>query len=672
MKTKLFVITLLAFLIGYTEITSQTFNKSTDLLLANFDFKPDEDDVMAAAALASMLKHPDLAGVNYYAVAGAYGMQDRFEYITTVTPDFFNTLFGKENEKWTDAHTNWNASIKRAKKKIKTILKTGGKVFVQEAGQSDFTYDVLQALVKNGVEISTINKNVIVVQHSKWNTKQTTPSKLDWIKQNITYQKIADGNTGLNGTPGYRTSNTEWLIQAKSAENLNTEVRKFWILADNICKKWESSWSNKWIAGGGVDFSDCVENWHIFNLGDKANSLPKFWNRYVVKKDTSFDSSNIDSKLPETASHYTNSDGSPFVPKEFYPKFSWNTTPLYFMFGDKTRVLAPEEVKFIANRTDFICIEKSHGYGMLEAAELGAKHEASAFKKIKPDMKVLFYFNAALAWPYTTYSKDFTKERIDSSKFKDFLIKNPKTGQLAEKHTAFLFDVLNPEFRKWWVETVDKGVKESGCDGVFIDQMHGNVNLRKDKKGEIELAMGEMMTALKKKLGTDKILLANNANSNSARYVYPVSDALMFENYSQVHFNKEHLLNDWEGMLRNAKEGKISVFRLGVEGHGRGYLRSITKEDKYKVMPKISQEKLEYALACYLIGAQPYSYFMYSWGWGLADGSLVNYPELKKPLGPPKGVYKRTMSNGWEFTREFEHASVWVNTDIRKAKITWR
>ena len=367
------------------------------------------------------------------------------------------------------------------------------------------------------------------------------------------------------------------------------------------------------------------------------------------------------------------SDGSRFVPQDIFPKFSWDTTPVYYMFGDKERILTPEEVEFIAARTDFLCIEKSHGYGELGAAELGAKHDTAAFKKVDSDIKVLFYFNAALAWPYTSYSKYFTKGRIDSSPdLKKYLIANPRTGELAQKHGAFLFNVLNPEFREWWVDTVAKGVEEAGCDGAFIDQMHGNVNLMKDKGREIEIAMGELMSNLKNKLGTEKILLANNANSGNARYVYPVSDALMFENFSSVYFTKENLLADWDGMLRNAREGKISVFRLGVEGHGRGYLQSITREEKFKIMPKISQEKLEYALACYLIGAQPYSYFMYSWGWTLGDGALVDYPELKRPLGPPKGAYQRTTPDGWDFTREFEHASVWFNTQTRQAKITWR
>ena len=57
---------------------------------------------------------------------------------------------------------------------------------------------------------------------------------------------------------------------------------------------------------------------------------------------------------------------------------------MYFMFGDTHRLLTPEEVDSIAARTDFLCIEKSHGRKVLGAAELGAKHEVAAFAKIKP------------------------------------------------------------------------------------------------------------------------------------------------------------------------------------------------------------------------------------------------------------------------------------------------
>lgn len=359
---------------------------------------------------------------------------------------------------------------------------------------------------------------------------------------------------------------------------------------------------------------------------------------------------------------------------DLFPKFSWDTTPVYYMFGDKDRVLTPEEVEFIAARTDFLCIEKSHGWGELGAAELGAKHEAAAFKKANPDIKVLFYFNSAFSWPYTSYNKDFTKAGVAANPaLKEFLLTDPKTGELALQHgSVFMFDILNPEFRAWWVETVAKGVEDSGTDGVFIDQMHGNVRLRRDKADEIPRLMGDMMAALKTKLGPGKILLGNNACNDDGRFAYPVCDAIMFENFADVRGSKENLLVEWGDMLRNAQEGKISVFRLGVEGAGRSYVRTISREEKMATMPKISQERIEFSLACYLVGAQPNSYFMYSWGWTLDDGALVDYPELRKSLGPPQGPYQRTSPDGWVFTREFEHASVWVDTEARQSKITWR
>ncbi|MDB4384525.1 putative glycoside hydrolase family 15 protein [Opitutaceae bacterium] len=368
------------------------------------------------------------------------------------------------------------------------------------------------------------------------------------------------------------------------------------------------------------------------------------------------------------------SDGSQFTPRSLFPEFSWDQTPVYYMFGDRERVLTPEEIKFIAARTDFLCIEKSHGADELGAAELGAKHDAAAFKQANPDMKVLFYFNSAYSWPYTSYSKDFARDRIESHpKLKEFLLTDPETGELAVQHGAVhLFDILNPDFRTWWVDTVARGVEESGTDGVFIDQMHGNARLRRDKSDEIARHMGDMMAALKDKLGSDRILLGNNACNNDARHVYPVCDAIMFENFADVRGSKENLLVEWGDMLRNAQEGKVSVFRLGVEGHGRGFMRGISREEKEVIMPRAARENLEFALACYLIGAQPYSYFMYSWGWTLDAGALVDYPDLRRPLGPPKGAYQRTEPEGWDFTREFEHASVWVNTETREARITWR
>ncbi|TWU38865.1 hypothetical protein Q31b_39430 [Novipirellula aureliae] len=369
---------------------------------------------------------------------------------------------------------------------------------------------------------------------------------------------------------------------------------------------------------------------------------------------------------------YRNSDGSQFAAKDFYPKFSWDTAPMYYMFGDGQRVLRANEVEFIAARTDFICIEKSHGRQELGAAELGAKHEAAAFKKVKPEMKVLFYFNSAYAWPFTSYNQAFTRREIDKHpELKRFLIVDPKTGELAHRNNVFFFDVLNPELRQWWANTVAKGVAESGCDGAFIDQMHGFAWLREDQKDDVQKAMGEMMALLKQKMGPGKILLGNNANQEIAKHVFPVIDASMFEHYSEKLLSKEALLQDWDDMLRIAQAGKMSIFRIGVESD-RSRNQNQGPQGSRRDYSELAKERAEYYLACFLIGAQPYSYFQYGWGWTLSSGSLHDFPELHKPLGSPQGAYQRTTPDGWEFTREFEHASVWVNTESGQAKITWK
>lgn len=363
------------------------------------------------------------------------------------------------------------------------------------------------------------------------------------------------------------------------------------------------------------------------------------------------------------------SDGSSFVAKNYFPKFSWKETPQYFMFGESQRVLKPDEVKSIAARTDFICIEKSHGLGTLGAAELGAKHEAAAFRKANPGTKVLFYFNAAYAYPFTSYSMGLAKSRLSQHpELKKFLLVDPGTGKLAHRSNVYFFDVLNPELREWWSTTVAKGVVDSGCDGVFIDQMHGFSWLHKDKSKEVPQAMGEMMALLRKKMGPDKILLGNNAQDGIAKHVFPIVDAIMFEHYDEKLLSKEKLLQDWKDMLRIAKAGKMSIFRIGVEQD-----RKTRRENsRSKNMAALAKDRVEYYLACYLIGAQPYSYFQYGWGWKLSSGSLHDYPILHNPLGPPKGAYVRVEPNGWKFTREFEHASVWVDTEKEQAKITWK
>jgi hypothetical protein len=371
------------------------------------------------------------------------------------------------------------------------------------------------------------------------------------------------------------------------------------------------------------------------------------------------------------------SNGVAFEAPEYYPDFSWETVPVYMMFAHGERLLEDSEVRKIAGETDFICIEKDHGLRPLGDAVLGLAHENKAFKKRKPGIKVLGYLNGALAYPFTRYTKGLTEGRIGQHpEMMAYLVKDPKTGELAKLRGLYGYNVLNPEMRAWWSDAAADMVRVSGADGIFIDQMHGFAWLHPaEKRPEVVAGVVDMLAQLKQKIGPEKILLANNGAHIPG--VFDVADAFMFEHYKrEATHTKEKLLEDWQLMEKIADAGKICVYRFGAEaepgsslaeagGHGR-------KKTRISEWAELSKEQLEFYLALYLIGAQPYSYFQWGWGWSLETGPLEHYPEFHRPLGKPLGTYTRVHPDQWAFTREFEHVSVWVDTEKWEARIEWK
>lgn len=258
------------------------FDQRSDLLIAQFDSKPDEDDIHTQAALGCMLAHPSFAGINYYAVAGAYGVQkDSFTFIDST--DLFNLAFGPENEKWTNAHKDRAASVVRIKTVAKAVLEAGGTVWVQEAGQSDVTADWVAALIADGISADLIKDQVIVVQHSHWNQNNTDKPDLAYVKAKTTYVKLDDGNkdpgTGAYWTPNFTTKVPAYLDAAKRSSN--TVAKALWIEADRVCDEVVASWENPRIAAGGLDYSDTVEDWWIFHDETDVRDVASFWTKYV-------------------------------------------------------------------------------------------------------------------------------------------------------------------------------------------------------------------------------------------------------------------------------------------------------------------------------------------------------------------------------------------------------
>ena len=253
------------------------FDMKKDLLLLNFDLKTDVDDVHTIAALDLILKSNAFKKLNYYAISGTYGMQSG-GYVPA--NDLFNLVF-KHN--WTDAHNYRQTSINKTIKKINNTLSLGGNIWMAEAGQSDFTQEILEALSEYNILFT--KDQIIVVQHADWNEQETSVNALNYVKQKTTYIRITDGNKTGNGTPGF--NNQAYSTQA--LENKNLLSSKTWILANEISTKYNGingRYNNKAISGGGADFSDLVEITYILDIKNTPTVAAFFstFNKTIAEK----------------------------------------------------------------------------------------------------------------------------------------------------------------------------------------------------------------------------------------------------------------------------------------------------------------------------------------------------------------------------------------------------
>ncbi|ADE54253.1 hypothetical protein [Coraliomargarita akajimensis] len=286
-----------------------SFDKTKDLFIAQFDSKPDPDDLQAIAAIGSMLAHPDLHNVDYYAVQGC--VSDSFTGTTNQNNSFIRSdslmtdAFGAQNVRWTQAgqdqrntwpdgsfgvsNPNWTASVTRVKNKAKEALDRGGNIYVMEAGNSDFSYDWMNELINTtGYSTATTQSRIIVVQHSDWNETNTSSATiLNWVRNNTDYRRLEDGNGG-NSTPNYKNATANWVNSVRTTTNPNAYTRNLWEKAWQAYQGKVPSWSE--MDTGIGDFSDAVEAWYIFNIGGQVandvNTISEFVARYVTSSST--------------------------------------------------------------------------------------------------------------------------------------------------------------------------------------------------------------------------------------------------------------------------------------------------------------------------------------------------------------------------------------------------
>jgi len=247
------------------------FNIEKDLLLVQFDCKTDVDDLHTVSALATLLSDSSFLGIKYHAVAGTYGIQEGL-YVPPNT--LFQLAFG---DNWTDAHKNIIPAVEQVKAIVKSTLHSQGDIWIAEAGQSDFTAELIKAIQTDLPEIN-ISQRIHVVQHSDWNEKSTSPKSLKFVKKHTDYHKIPDGNAVGNGTPGFRDPEyTNWKEKIS-----NPKLVEIWQLATDISNKYngkEGRYNNEAISAGGLDFSDLTEVCWIIEVQD-IKDTEHFFNLY--------------------------------------------------------------------------------------------------------------------------------------------------------------------------------------------------------------------------------------------------------------------------------------------------------------------------------------------------------------------------------------------------------
>ncbi|WP_186775815.1 putative glycoside hydrolase [Rubripirellula tenax] len=348
-----------------------------------------------------------------------------------------------------------------------------------------------------------------------------------------------------------------------------------------------------------------------------------------------------------------------------FPGFTWDRVPLNIHFGKRTTDLTDGEVDFLANHSRFIVLEKSHGARVHGSTEAGIADSARRIVAKNPDAKVLFYLNAMINWPgyvaYESYQPEWT-------------LRNAAGDVVTHPSGTPRPDPSNAAFRQWWSDIVAKANHDAPLGGVFIDALPQAISpgLAKqigDKKAsEVVAGLREMIVMTKRKLGPDSIVLVNGLRATDFREIldWEGIDGVMIEHFDAFHSTSaEDIKADIDSIAIAASKGKFVVIK-GWPGFN--WLDREMMKRPHAELLELARQRITFPLACFLIGAQPGSHFCYSWGYTDINGMLDDYPELDRPLGPPKSA---ATWDGMTATRDFQHASIWIDLSNRDARIDW-
>ena len=390
-------------------------------------------------------------------------------------------------------------------------------------------------------------------------------------------------------------------------------------------------------------------------------------------------------------------------------KHGWGTVgELIGMHGkyncrDEPFVPPQEDVEFVATHypmitTGPLCLDKlnqtyTERHSMID---LGTR-----IKEVNSSVKLGMYFHGQFGENLAKCS-DFTSVWLDHPEWR---LKDDKGNVLSANHKDwYYYDFLNPDVVSFFVKMVvnvttyklpsgkpvldyvyldafpDQRATSKYLPGIGPERSAKLVDARYACAGQVQLELdkagfGQKVTLNSMDAAWDA---QRHASSGAAISMFDHWSIIQFLNQSDGAFN-EAMMDEAIQLVRSPVVSNITVQIKGWPGpivkQMDVYPPNIPQPTTIADYQQIAGERFNSELALFLLVANEFDFWIYSWFWGWYDyipGNAVSrvpanfFPQLQCPLGAPTTDPVR-VNGTWTYKREFEHASVLVDLTDRNA-----
>jgi hypothetical protein len=378
-------------------------------------------------------------------------------------------------------------------------------------------------------------------------------------------------------------------------------------------------------------------------------------------------------------------------------------------FGSADDLPSDASLKFVGANYPFVttgsgCAKKSKM--SLEDASL---YVAAKIKAANPKTKVGMYWRTDMAKEISQCSNFSSELKTHGT---DWFLRDDN-NTLVQKGNDYIWDYSNKDGAAFFANAITNVVKQTlpsgapAMDYIYLDgpgwgDIKGISTARNAKLRAAKMAwLADLQTQFDAVPGGRNIILNGVDNPDTAAQFSPTgASGVMFDHWSIL----QYLLRGPQFGCGDAKNLSAACGKFNTTAMDAAFdfirspiMSNMTVQVKGWVGPVIKQpghyapqihtptgateqaqvagERFNSELALFLLVAEDHMFWMYSWFWGFdswvpdqSDSQVPHgfFPQTKCQLGAPAGPPKR-VGETWTYTREYAHASVFVNLDNRTA-----